>query len=70
MTIDNEFLFAFAQSLQPFLIEKLGLGSPTASARCAAYLAEDPVVVAEREELTGRKKRLEAVQVELYNFGL
>lgn len=70
MTIDNMFLFAFADQLQSHLIEKLGLGSPNARLRCTGYLAEDPAVVAEREELIGRQKRLEAVQTELYNFGL
>ncbi|TCD63213.1 hypothetical protein EIP91_005825 [Steccherinum ochraceum] len=70
MAIDQSFLFAFAYALQPYLIKKLGLGTATSSQRCALYLAEDPNVVAEREELTARKKRLESVQTELYNFGL
>ena len=67
MTIDHTFLFSFARALQQYLIEKLAVASP---ARCAAYLAEDPHIVAEREELMARKKRLESVQTELFNFGL
>ncbi|KAH8092249.1 P-loop containing nucleoside triphosphate hydrolase protein [Cristinia sonorae] len=70
MTIDNMFLFAFARELQPCLIEKLGLGSFSSAARCASYLAEDPNVVHERDELLARKKRLESVQIELFNAGL
>ncbi|GJE96959.1 Dynamin domain-conaining protein [Phanerochaete sordida] len=70
MAIEDKFLTMFSNRLQEFLLSKLGIGGPNSSARCAAYLAEDPVVVAEREELTGKKKRLEAVQAELLNFGL
>ncbi|KAH8092248.1 P-loop containing nucleoside triphosphate hydrolase protein [Cristinia sonorae] len=70
MTIDSMLLFAFARELQPWLIEKLGLGSSTSGARCASYLAEDPTIVHERDELMARKKRLESVQMELFNAGL
>ena len=52
------------------MFEKLGLGSDSAHARCAAYIAEDPHVVAAREELTTKMKRLETVQKALLNFGL
>ncbi len=70
MTIDNAFLFAFAESLQTCLIEKLGLGSPNYATRCAMYLSEDPSVVARRDELKSKKARLNTVQNELFNFGL
>lgn len=70
MAIDNTFLFGFADSLQPFLIEKLGLASASGASRCAAYLAEDVDIVAEREELATKKRRLDAIQAEIYNFGV
>ncbi|KAI0079853.1 hypothetical protein K474DRAFT_477367 [Panus rudis PR-1116 ss-1] len=69
MTIDHSFLFSFSESLQNRLIEKLGLGSNNSEARCTAYLAEDPKVAAERDEVMAKKKRLEAVQDELYRYG-
>ncbi len=70
MTIDANFLFALADSLQAFLIEKLGLGSQTSAMRCATYLSEDPNIVARRNELNSKKARLIAIQNELFNFGL
>lgn len=70
MTIDHGFLFGFAGALQQMLIGQLGLGAADASARCAAYLAEDARVVGMRDELLSRKRRLESVQAELDNFGL
>ncbi|EMD31064.1 hypothetical protein CERSUDRAFT_60537 [Gelatoporia subvermispora B] len=70
LSIDHTFLYTFAEALQPYLIERLGIGSQNAAARCQAYISEDPHVIAQREELMGRKKRLESVQTELFNFGL
>ncbi|KAH9921275.1 P-loop containing nucleoside triphosphate hydrolase protein [Amylocystis lapponica] len=70
LAIDHLFLYEFAAGLQAFLIARLELGTPSAPARCAAFLAEPANVVAQREELVGRKKRLEGVQMELFNFGL
>ncbi|PCH44638.1 hypothetical protein WOLCODRAFT_139118 [Wolfiporia cocos MD-104 SS10] len=67
LTIDHLFLYGLADTLQSFLIEKLGLGS---AERCAAYLSEDPGVVAYRKELIGKRERLDTVQKELDNFGL
>ncbi|PBK80191.1 hypothetical protein ARMGADRAFT_1003277 [Armillaria gallica] len=67
--IDLKFVKAVGKALQPFLIEKFELGSNEANVKCAKYLAEDPVVTAEREELDAKKKRLEKVQEELYRFG-
>ena len=70
MTIDRAFLFGFADALREFLVTRLALGTPGAATACAAYLAEDPHVVAQRDELTVKRKRLENVQKELDNFGL
>ncbi|KAJ6557932.1 P-loop containing nucleoside triphosphate hydrolase protein [Mycena capillaripes] len=68
--IDHKFLRAIAQTLQPELISEFGLGSENANKLCATYLAEDPRLVAKREDLTARSRRLEAVQIQLHNFGL
>ncbi|KAI0820102.1 P-loop containing nucleoside triphosphate hydrolase protein [Trametes gibbosa] len=70
LSIDLHFLYTLAERLQGVLIEKLGLGSAKSDARCAAYIAEDPHVSAQRSELLAKKKKLEAVQRELFNFGL
>jgi len=68
--IDLKFIKAVGEELQSFLVSKFELGTPNANTRCSTYLMEDPSLVARREELAARKKRLEKVQVELYNFGL
>lgn len=70
MAVDHTFLFSFATSLQAFLNEKLELGTANAASRCETYLSEDPNIVAEREELVSKKKRLESIQNELFNFGI
>ncbi|KAI0363541.1 hypothetical protein BV20DRAFT_958073 [Pilatotrama ljubarskyi] len=67
--IDRKLLYALADRLQAVLIEKLGLGSAKADARCTAYIAEDAHVVATRTELLAKKKKLEEVQRALFNFG-
>ncbi|RPD63557.1 hypothetical protein L227DRAFT_608779 [Lentinus tigrinus ALCF2SS1-6] len=56
--------------LQPVLLEKLGVGSSVADARCASYIAEEPGVVNLRNDLLSKKKNLESVQKALFNFGL
>ena len=68
LSIDHLFLYGLSERLQDTLIEKLGLGSAKSTERCAAYLSEDPGVVAARAELMSKKERLESVQKELDNF--
>jgi len=68
--VDFKFVKAISTDLQNHLITELGLGSGDASERCAAFLAEDPMIVKRREELKARKIRLETVKTELQNFGL
>ena len=46
------------------------MGTSSAGARCGKYLQEDPSVVARKDELVARKKRLESVAFELQSFGL
>ncbi|TFK84004.1 hypothetical protein K466DRAFT_239334 [Polyporus arcularius HHB13444] len=70
LSIDQHFLYTLAEGLQPVLLEKLGVGTSTADARCASYIAEEPGVVTLRSELLSKKKRLESVQKALFNFGL
>ncbi|KAI0743138.1 P-loop containing nucleoside triphosphate hydrolase protein [Daedaleopsis nitida] len=60
----------FQIAYRAVLFEKLGLGSPGADERCAAYVTEDPGVVAARSEVLAKQKRLDEVQKELFNFGL
>ncbi|KAI0350450.1 hypothetical protein OH77DRAFT_1068510 [Trametes cingulata] len=67
--IDLKLLYTLADRMQGVLIEKLGLGSAKADERCAAYIAEDPHVVASRTELLAKKKKLEEVQRALFDFG-
>ncbi|KAL0571649.1 hypothetical protein V5O48_010307 [Marasmius crinis-equi] len=68
--MDLHFLKALGKEMQPFLVTKLGLGTSGASERCARYLAEDPEIVARRNELLARRQRLESVQRELSNFDI
>ena len=68
--IDLRFVRAIANELLPFLIEKFEIGTADATSRCRIYLAEDPNLVARRDELTAQKKRLESVAAELHSFGL
>ena len=59
------FLFAFGEALQTHLIGTLALGGPDATARCSAYLSEEPDIVARRQELAGKKASLERARMEL-----
>ncbi|KAJ7223681.1 P-loop containing nucleoside triphosphate hydrolase protein [Mycena haematopus] len=68
--IDAKFLRAIAQNLQQELISEFGLGSENANTVCAAFLVEDPRTVAKREEWMAKSRRIEAVQIQLHNFGL
>lgn len=68
--IDLKFVKAITKELQNFLISNLGLGTANANDRCGKYLAEDPNIVARRDELVSRKNRLDGVKIELQNFGL
>ena len=70
LSIDHHFLYAFASELPHELFARLGLGTANAAARCGSYIAEDPAIVATRDELLAKKKRLENVQRALYDFGL
>ena len=70
LTIDHHFLYAFADTIRARLFERLGLGTPNAHQRCVAYVAEDPNVVATRDELLTKKKRLENVRQALFTFGM
>ncbi|ESK87739.1 hypothetical protein Moror_11276 [Moniliophthora roreri MCA 2997] len=68
--IDLQFLKGLEERLQLHIVKQLGLGTANANEQCARYLAEDPAVVARRDELRARQKRLESVQRELSNFEL
>ncbi|KAJ8494830.1 hypothetical protein ONZ51_g2060 [Trametes cubensis] len=68
--IDEHLLYAFEATLLNTLAEGLGLTAEDAGARCARYLAEDADIAARREILLAKKRRLDKVHKELYNFGL
>lgn len=70
LAIDHQFLYGLNEILQKSLVDKLGLGMSDAATRCMVYLAEDPIIVAKRKELSSKKARLESVQLALENFGL
>lgn len=68
--IDLLFLKAIRKDVQRFLTKNLSLGAADARDRCVKYLAEDPMMVARRDELIVRKKRLDSVQSQLRMFGV
>ncbi|KAJ3920874.1 P-loop containing nucleoside triphosphate hydrolase protein [Lentinula edodes] len=68
--IDLLFVRKLGKSLQPHLISKLGMGTPSANERCGSLLGEDPMLVLRREELLARRKRLESVEKELDAYSL
>ncbi|KAH9937926.1 P-loop containing nucleoside triphosphate hydrolase protein [Epithele typhae] len=71
MAIDHQFLFKVAEAARTRLPARLGIvGTPNATEKCAAYIEEDAGIVALRDELTAKKKRLEAVNGKLQEFGM
>ncbi|KAG5640591.1 hypothetical protein DXG03_007994 [Asterophora parasitica] len=68
--IDYMFVKAVAEDMQSFLISKFALGTADATERCSAFLADNPMVVIKRKELSARKDRLEVVKHALHTFGL
>ncbi|KAG6862119.1 hypothetical protein C0995_005931 [Termitomyces sp. Mi166 len=65
--IDLLFVRAIAEDMQPSLITQFSLGTADAKER---YIAENPMMVVKRKELTVRKERLEEVRHALHAFGL
>lgn len=45
------------------------LGTPEARKRCEMFFAEDPSIVARRQELLTQKEKLDMVKVKLYDCG-
>lgn len=68
--IDLKFIKAIPKDIQGFLISKLELGDGDAVKRCTNYLAEDSNMVARRDELMAREKRLKGVKSQLRSFGI
>ncbi|KAA1467036.1 P-loop containing nucleoside triphosphate hydrolase protein [Dentipellis sp. KUC8613] len=68
MLIDLKFVRGIMQDMHDHLIREMGLAGDGATERCARYLAEDPDVVARRDEALARRATLESVQKELNNF--
>ncbi|KAJ3559503.1 hypothetical protein NM688_g304 [Phlebia brevispora] len=68
--IDHDFLPTIGKELQKALIDGLDLSTEHAMERARAYLAEDVEVAAQRQFLTQKKERLNAVLKKLYEFGI
>ncbi|TFY83071.1 hypothetical protein EWM64_g941 [Hericium alpestre] len=68
--IDLVFLKGVQNDIQNFLLEKIQIGGKDGRDLCARYLAEDPDVVARRDEIMARQETLEKVKAELYSFGI
>ncbi|KAA1467041.1 hypothetical protein DENSPDRAFT_66992 [Dentipellis sp. KUC8613] len=68
MLIDLKFVRGIMKDMHDHLIKEMGLVGEGATERCARYLAEDPDVVARRDEAMGRRAILENVQKELNRF--
>jgi len=66
--IDQDFLITLAESVQEALVEELGLGTQEATQRAAEFLAEEPEVLAEREQLAARMARLDDILEKLARF--
>lgn len=58
-----------ARDIQDFFIKHMDLGSPEARRRCEVYFAEDPSIIARREDLVAQMQKLEMVKVKLYDCG-
>jgi hypothetical protein len=70
MLIDSLFVKPIGEDMASSLTTKLSLGTADTNERCTVYLAENPVVVTKRKELSARKDRLEEVKNALHTFGL
>lgn len=58
-----------ARSMKSSLLAQLNLGSPEASKHLSGLMEEDPGVKAKREQLEGKRRRLEQVLAELQAVG-
>jgi hypothetical protein len=68
--VDHDFLQPLSKHVQGALVDEFGIGSEKATERANIYLAEEPSVVAKREELNAKVERLNEVLTKLFNFGL
>jgi GTP-binding protein EngB required for normal cell division len=66
LAVDHTFLFKLKDTIQKILIKRLKVGSVEVA---RDFLMEDPAVQAEREALTVKRKRLEEMKRQLYDFG-
>jgi len=65
LEIDHGYVRAFDSTIHFELINGLGLTRDGARENCTKWLEEDPAVVSKREELTARKRMLEAARASL-----
>ncbi|KAG8939150.1 hypothetical protein FRC00_014146, partial [Tulasnella sp. 408] len=68
LTIDEDFVVGLAQDAQDILMEGLGLTGLDANKQAAEFLAEDPDIVAERDQLMSKLARVDDVWERLSKF--
>jgi len=68
LAIDEDFVCGVSHDMQEIVMEGLGLGGVDANRQAGEYLAEDPDVVAERDQLMAKLARVEDVWDKLSRF--
>ncbi|KAG8946753.1 hypothetical protein FRC04_011409 [Tulasnella sp. 424] len=68
LSIDEDFVVGLAQDAQDILMEGLGLTGLDANKQAGEFLAEDPEIVAERDQLMSKLARVDDVWERLSKF--
>lgn len=68
LTIDEDFVCGLAEDTQDILMEGLGLTGGDANKQAGDFLAEDPDIVAERDQLLSKLARVDDVWDRLSKF--
>ena len=70
LTIDDDFLCGLARDVHDTLMQGLGLSGPDPNGKAAKFLAEDPDVAVQREELNLKMNRVDDIWAHLSEFNL
>jgi len=70
LTIDDDFLCGLARDVHDTLMQGLGLSGPDPHGKAAKFLAEDPDVAVQREELNLKMTRVDDIWAHLSEFNL
>lgn len=68
LAIDEDFICGLAKDSLDVLMEGLGLGGANANKQAGDFLAEDPEIVAERDQLLQKLARVDEVWDRLSKF--